>query len=158
VDDSAFNLADFDRYTEEHGIPEEEYPAASALWIAERTGGPVPDFEESEGGPVGRATAAGGYDPAVAWRVRESVRADPGSKDVAASWTVRLEAEDGRQASTIVDVSRTAMDTLEFGSVADDTRMALRTQGRTAVENVVRRGDEPPARITCSTEGCRAEA
>jgi hypothetical protein len=94
----------------------------------------------------------------VAWRVRESVPADPGSKDVAASWTVRLEAEDGRQASTIVDVSRTAMDTLEFGSVADDTRMALRTQGRAAVENVVGRGDEPPARITCSTEGCRAEA
>ena len=105
----------------------------------------------------GRA-AAGGYDAAVAWRVRESVRADPGSKDVAASWAVRLEAGDGRQAWTIVDVSRTAMDTLEFGSVADDTRMALRTQGRTAVENVVRRGDEPPARIICSTEGCRAES
>jgi hypothetical protein len=57
------------------------------------------------------------------------VRADPGSNDVAASWTVRLEAEDGRQASTIVDVSRTAMDTLEFGSVADETRMALRNAG-----------------------------
>jgi hypothetical protein len=80
------------------------------------------------------------------------------SKDVAASWAVRLEAEDGRQASTIVDYLRTAMDTLEFGSVADDTRMALRTQGRTAVENVVRRGDEPPARIICSTQGCHAES
>jgi len=107
---------------------------------------------------VVRLGAGRGYDAAVAWKVRESVRADPGSKDVAASWTVRLEAEDGRQASTIVDVSRTAMDTLEFGSVADDTRMALRTQGRAAVENVVRRGDEPPARIICSTEGCRAES
>jgi hypothetical protein len=94
----------------------------------------------------------------VAWKVRESVRANPGSKDVAASWTVRLEAEDGRQASTIVDVSRTAMDSLESGPVADDTRMALRTQGRTPVENVVRRGGEPPARIICSTEGCRAES
>jgi hypothetical protein len=102
--------------------------------------------------------AGGGYDAAVAWRVRESVRADPGSKDVGASWAVRVEAEDGRQASTIVDVSRTAMDTLEFGSVADDTRMALRTQGRTAVENAVRRGDDPPARIICSPEGCRAES
>jgi hypothetical protein len=50
------------------------------------------------------------------------------------------------------------MDTLEFGSVADETRMALRTQGRAAVKNVVRRGDEPPARIICSTEGCRTES
>jgi hypothetical protein len=37
--DSAFNLTDFDRYVGEHGIPEEDYPAAFALWIAERTGG-----------------------------------------------------------------------------------------------------------------------
>jgi hypothetical protein len=29
VDDSAFNLADFDLYIEEHGIPEEEYPPRS---------------------------------------------------------------------------------------------------------------------------------
>jgi hypothetical protein len=49
------------------------------------------------------------------------------------------------------------MDRLERGSVADDTRMALRTQGRTAVENVVRSGGEPPSRIICTTEGCRAE-
>jgi hypothetical protein len=33
-------LADFDRYIEKHGIPEEHYPSALALWIAERTGGP----------------------------------------------------------------------------------------------------------------------
>ena len=101
---------------------------------------------------------SGGYDAAVAWRVRESVRADPGSRDVGASWAVRLTAEDGREASTIVDVSRTAIASLESGSVADDTRMALRTQGRTAVEKLVRRGEEPPARIICSTEGCRAES
>jgi hypothetical protein len=99
----------------------------------------------------------GGYDAVVAWRVRESVRADPGSKDVGASWAVRLTAEDGRQATTVVDVSGTAMASLKSGTVADDTRMALRTQGRTAVEDVVRRGDEPPTRIICSTEGCRAE-
>jgi hypothetical protein len=97
-----------------------------------------------------------GYDADVAWKVRESVRAKPGSKDVAASWAVRLVADDGREASTIVDVSRMAMDSLEFGSVADDTRMALRTQGRAVVENAVRRGEEPPARIVCSTQGCRA--
>jgi hypothetical protein len=47
-DDSAFSLAEFDRYVEEHGIPEEDYPAAFALWIAERTGGPVPQFEKVE--------------------------------------------------------------------------------------------------------------
>ena len=46
--DSAFNLADFDRYVEEHGIPEEDWPAAFALWIAEVTGGPVPRFEKVE--------------------------------------------------------------------------------------------------------------
>jgi hypothetical protein len=42
------DLADFDRYVAEHGIPEEEYPAAFALWIAEITGGPVPHFEKVE--------------------------------------------------------------------------------------------------------------
>jgi hypothetical protein len=40
TDDRALSLTDFDRYVEEHGIPEEDYPAAFALWIAERTGGP----------------------------------------------------------------------------------------------------------------------
>jgi hypothetical protein len=29
--DSAFNLADFDRYVAEYGIPEEDWPAAFAL-------------------------------------------------------------------------------------------------------------------------------
>jgi hypothetical protein len=48
ADDSAFNLADFDRYIAEHGIPEEDYPAAFALWIAERTSGPAPRFEKVE--------------------------------------------------------------------------------------------------------------
>jgi hypothetical protein len=46
--DRALSLADFDRYVEEHGIPEEDYPAATALWIAEKTGGPVPRFEKVE--------------------------------------------------------------------------------------------------------------
>jgi hypothetical protein len=32
------------------GIPEENYPAAFALWIAEITGGPVPRFEKVEPG------------------------------------------------------------------------------------------------------------
>jgi hypothetical protein len=40
--------ADFDRYVAEHGIPEEDYPAAFALWLAEVTGGPVPRFEKVE--------------------------------------------------------------------------------------------------------------
>jgi hypothetical protein len=44
----ALCLADFDRYVEEHGIAEEDYPAAFALWIAEVTGGPVPRFEKVE--------------------------------------------------------------------------------------------------------------
>jgi hypothetical protein len=42
------DLADFDRYVAEHGIPEEDYPAAFALWIAEKMGGPVPRFEKVE--------------------------------------------------------------------------------------------------------------
>jgi hypothetical protein len=42
------HLADFDRYVAEHGIPEEDYSAAFALWIAEATGGPVPRFEKVE--------------------------------------------------------------------------------------------------------------
>ena len=47
-DRSGFNLTDFDRYVEEQGIPEEDWPAAFALWIAEVTGGPVPSFEKVE--------------------------------------------------------------------------------------------------------------
>ena len=50
-DASAFDLGDFDGYVEEHGIPEEDYPAAFALWIAERTGGPVPHVEKVEREP-----------------------------------------------------------------------------------------------------------
>jgi hypothetical protein len=42
------SLADFDRYVAERGIPEEDYPAAFAQWIAEITGGPVPRFEKVE--------------------------------------------------------------------------------------------------------------
>jgi hypothetical protein len=42
--------ADFDRYIAEHDIPEEEWPAAFAHWIAERTSGPVPRFEKVEPG------------------------------------------------------------------------------------------------------------
>jgi hypothetical protein len=44
-DDPGFSLADFDRYVEEHSIPEEGYPAAFAQWIAEVTGGQAPRFE-----------------------------------------------------------------------------------------------------------------
>jgi hypothetical protein len=33
------SLADFDCYVEEHRIPDEDYPAAFALWLAEVTGG-----------------------------------------------------------------------------------------------------------------------
>jgi hypothetical protein len=44
----AFGLEDFDRYVEENGISEEDYPAAFAQWIAERTGEPAPKFEEAE--------------------------------------------------------------------------------------------------------------
>jgi hypothetical protein len=90
------------------------------------------------------------------------MRAEPGSTDVGASWLVRLTAEDGRQATTVVDVSGTAMAILENGTVADETRMALRTQGRrsvqSAVKNLARGDDDPPARIIRLTEGCRPES
>jgi hypothetical protein len=46
--DDAFGLDAFDRYVQEHGIPEEGWPAAFARWIAERTGGPVPRFKRVE--------------------------------------------------------------------------------------------------------------
>jgi hypothetical protein len=47
-DEFAFKLADFDRYIEEHGIPEADHPAAFALWIAQHMGGRVPRFEKVE--------------------------------------------------------------------------------------------------------------
>jgi hypothetical protein len=43
------SLEDFDRYVDEYGIPEEDHPAAFALWIAEITGGPVPRSRRSSG-------------------------------------------------------------------------------------------------------------
>jgi hypothetical protein len=45
------SLEDFDRYVKEHGIPEEDWPTAFALWLAEVTGGPVPRFEKVERKP-----------------------------------------------------------------------------------------------------------
>jgi hypothetical protein len=38
----------FDRHVEERGIPEQDYPAAFALRIAEITSRPVPRFEEAD--------------------------------------------------------------------------------------------------------------
>jgi hypothetical protein len=43
-DDRAVSLADLDCYVEERGIPEEDYPAAFARWIAQHMGGRVPRF------------------------------------------------------------------------------------------------------------------
>jgi hypothetical protein len=42
------DLSDFDRYVAEHGIPQNDWPAAFALWIPEVTGGRVPRFEKVE--------------------------------------------------------------------------------------------------------------
>jgi hypothetical protein len=55
--DGAFELAEFDRYVEETGISDEEYPAAFARWISERTAGSERPAEGSESqGPTGAAT------------------------------------------------------------------------------------------------------
>jgi hypothetical protein len=92
------------------------------------------------------------------WRVRESKRVTPEKKDIWASWSVRSTASDGREVWTRVDVSREAMNRLESGDVADATRQALRTQGRSPVEAAVKQGDDPPARIVCTQTGCKARA
>ena len=89
------------------------------------------------------------------WRVRESVRVTPSSKSIGACWLIRSQAPDGLEVWTTVDVSFAVMGQLETGSVADETRQALRTQGRSPVEAAVKRGDDPPARIVCSAFGCK---
>ena len=93
---------------------------------------------------------------ASGWTVRESARVTPSSKSIGASWSVRSQAPDGREAWTRVDVYLAAMNQLAKGSVANDTRSALRTQGRGPVEAIVKRGGDPPARIVCSASGCTA--
>ena len=89
------------------------------------------------------------------WRVRESTRLTPSSKSIGASWSVRSSARDGEDVITVVEVYSAAMSQLEKGAVAQDTRLALRTQGRSPVEAVVKRGGDPPARIICSASGCK---
>jgi hypothetical protein len=90
------------------------------------------------------------------WAIRESTRVPPSSQSIGASWSVRSSrARDGRDAWTLVDVYLAVMKQLEKGSVADETRLALKTQGRSAVEAVIKRGDDPPARIVCSATGCK---
>jgi hypothetical protein len=90
------------------------------------------------------------------WTVRESTRVTPSSESIGASWSVRCSARDGRETATIVEVELAVMSQLDKGSVAKDTRVALATQGRGPLEVVVRRGDDPPARIVCSASGCQA--
>jgi hypothetical protein len=122
-----------------------------------RSPGQVKAFSAGATGGVracGQATADQGV--AEGWRVRESARVTPSSKSIGAAWLIRSQAPDGREVWTSVDVSLAAMDQLENGSVADETRLALRTQGRSPVEAAVKRGDDPPARIVCSASGCKA--
>jgi hypothetical protein len=105
----------------------------------------------------GRAAAS--YAESVAepaWRVRESARLVPSSESIGASWSIRSTSRDEREVWTTVDVSLATIGQLEKGSVADDTRLALRTQGRSPVEAAVKRGDHPPARIVCTPSGCKA--
>jgi hypothetical protein len=90
------------------------------------------------------------------WTVRESTRATPSSESIGASWSVRCTTRDGREVVTVVEVALAVMHQLEKGSVAKDTRAALATQGRGPVEAVVKRGEDPPARILCSASGCQA--
>ena len=89
------------------------------------------------------------------WTVRESTRLTPSSQSIGASWSVRSSTRDGREATTVVEVFLAAMNQLAKGEVAQDTRLALRTQGRSPVETVVKRGDDPPGRIVCSASGCQ---
>jgi hypothetical protein len=90
------------------------------------------------------------------WRVRESTRLTPSSKSIGASWSIRSTARDGREVWTRVEVSRAAMERLEDGVVANETRLALRTQGRSSVVAAVKRGEDPPARIVCTPSRCKA--
>jgi hypothetical protein len=90
------------------------------------------------------------------WTVRESKRVTPSSESVGASWSVRCSTRDGRETATIVEVELAVMSRLAKGSVSNDTRLALRTQGRGPVEAFVKRGDDPPTRILCSASGCQA--
>jgi hypothetical protein len=105
-----------------------------------------------------RTRTSHGYAESVAseWTVRESTRVTPSSESVGASWSVRSSARDGRETSTVVEVDLAVMAKLAKGSVAKDTRLALATQGRGPVEVVVKRGEDPPARIFCSASGCEA--
>lgn len=65
-------MSDFERYVAEHNIPEEDWPAAFARWIAERTSGPVPGFplratgnpDGDKGSSVASGWSTAGHPPA----------------------------------------------------------------------------------------------
>jgi hypothetical protein len=80
----------------------------------------------------------------------------PSSQSIGAAWSVRSTARGGGEVATIVEVELAVMGQLAKGSVAKETRLALVTQGRGPVEEVVKRGDDPPARIVCSVSGCES--
>jgi hypothetical protein len=63
-DDSAFSLADFDRYVEEHGIPEKDLPEAFAQWLANLTGGTITGEPADGEGPTFKAEPGSALRPA----------------------------------------------------------------------------------------------
>jgi hypothetical protein len=77
----ALSLADFDRYIEEHGIPEEHWPAAFALWIAEVTGGPVLGVQEGRRVAAGTRLLSVSVNPAPAPRHLEGTHSRSGRLD-----------------------------------------------------------------------------
>ncbi len=69
-------------------------------------------------------------------------------------WEIR---DNGNARRVLIDVTRTAHAiSAGEGPLPDDTRLAIRTEGRSEVEKVLAY-TEPPTVVVCGTMGCRPE-
>ena len=92
----------------------------------------------------------------MAWEIAGSLGPESRAGYDASGWL--WEITDGQNARRVlVEVSGQAHAISEAGgALPDDTREAIRTEGRSAVEEVLDL-DDPPRFIECGTFGCHAE-
>ena len=102
-------VEDFDRYVDEHGIPEEHYPAAFALWIAESHGRAGAAVREGRAGGAGGRGRDRGRRPLGAERVRRRGPSVP-AKNRSRAWRVQGDDSPFSARKGVLDVEHVGAD------------------------------------------------